>query len=41
MVFEDIFVSETVQLMSEPAGTICLAAYAVSVGETKSVQRAR
>src|SRR5579871_658445 len=41
VVFEDNFVSETVQLISEPAGTICLAAKAVTVGDNKSVQRAR
>ena len=29
MVFDEILVSETVQLISEPAGKICLLAYAV------------
>jgi hypothetical protein len=40
VVFDEIFVSETVQLISDPAGKICLLAYAVRVGESKSVQRA-
>jgi hypothetical protein len=41
VVFDESFVSETVQLISEPAGKICLLAKAVKVGVSKRVQRAR